>query len=63
MGQKVKWKVNDIKQDSSELSLTEFMYTKRIIPFIRKVTKEDVLDNLQAARLLTKDIAKVIEQS
>ena len=63
MGQKVKWKVIDIKKDSSELNLTEFMYTKRIIPFIRKVTKEDVLDNLQAAGLLTQDIAKVIEQS
>ncbi len=63
MGQKVKWKVIDVKKDSSELNLGEFLYTKRIIPFIRKVTKEDVLDNLKVAGELTPDIAKIIEQS
>ena len=62
MGKRVKWTVDQVKK-TYELDPTDVLYTKRIIPFIRKVTKDDILDGLQASRLLTKDIKKIIEVS
>ena len=63
MGQKVKWTVQQIKSGQADLLPTDVLYTKRIIPFIRKVTREDIADSLQVAGLLTPEISKIIESS
>lgn len=60
MTRKIKWKVFEVKK-TAELDLNEFVYTKRIIPFIRKVTKDEILDDLQQAGLLTEQIRRIIE--
>lgn len=58
-GQKIKWTAQQVKE--SYLDPGTILYTKRIIPFIRKVTKEELLDDLHRAGLLTKEIRQIIE--
>ena len=59
MPNKVKYKVSEVRV--CDLDDDDVMYTKRIIPFIRKVTIEEILDNLHHAKLLTKDISLIIK--
>jgi len=63
MSRKIKWKVVQIQKHDCDLMPDDILYTKRIIPFMRKVTKDEILDDLKASGLLTKEIAKVIERS
>jgi len=59
----IKYTVEEIKSKDCELENNEVMYTKRICFFMRKVTKESILDDLLKANLLTDQIAKIIENS
>jgi len=63
MGKKCKWRVSEILKDVSELHPDDVMYTRGILNFMRKVTKETIVDDLHVKGLLTKEIRKVIEQS
>ena len=63
MAQRVKWTVDAVRKDKMDLMPNDVLYTKRIIPFIRKVTKEEIADSLKVAGLLTPEISKIIENS
>ena len=58
---KIKWTVEEVRKDKFELSPNEVLYTRRILSFMRKVTKESILDDLAKLNLLTEQIKKVIE--
>ena len=58
---KVKWKVKDVK-NTFDLDPNQFLYTSRIIPFIKKVTAEEILDDLHNMGLLTKEISELIHK-
>jgi hypothetical protein len=60
--QKIKWKVSEVKK-TTELDPNEVLYTRRILAFMIKVTKEGILDDLQKLGLLTEQIRKAIEIS
>ena len=57
----IKWTVSQVKK-TPELNPTDILYTKRIIPFMKKVTRETILDDLELAGLLTTKIQRIIER-
>ena len=62
MSRKIKYTVNQIKE-SLDLDLNEIFYKKNIISFMIKVTKENILDNLNKEKLLTDRINDIIINS
>ena len=59
---KIKYTVSEVKK-SSELNNADIMYTRRIIFFMIKVTKQNVIDALFQANILTDQIKQIIKDA